>query len=102
MMITMSQRIFVEKTVVILKFGPATDMDGLRPAEFFQVTVDPAMASPSGEFIRFGSHPGDEIMGWQKASALTIVEELGPWNGEDKPAMKIGVANVTIRAVDNV
>ncbi len=99
-MITMFGKQFDKKTVVILKFGPATDLDGMRPAEFFQVTIDPDTVSPSGEYIRFGANPGDEIVGWQKASALTIVEELGEWTGGDRPEMKVGLSNVTIRTVE--
>lgn len=75
-----------QKSVVILRFGPSgLPTDGLRPAEYFQVTVDPKMFSPSGEFVRFGKSPGDEIMGWQRAEALTIVEVLAEWDDESTP-----------------
>jgi len=43
------------------------------------VTIDPKCTSPSGKFIRFGHNPGDEILGWQKADMLTVVEILGKW-----------------------
>jgi hypothetical protein len=69
---------FTKKTVVIVKFGPATSTDGMRPAEYYQVTIDPSMAS--GEFIRFGNNPGDEINGWQRCAALTIVATIGEWD----------------------
>lgn len=71
---------FKKKTVVILKFGPATSIDGLRPAEYYQVTIDPVMVSASGEFIRFGRNNGDEIQGWQRCAALTVVEIIGEWD----------------------
>lgn len=87
------------KTVAIVKFGPATPMDGMRPAEYYQVTIDPAMVSPSGEYIRFGKHPGDELIGWQKVYALTVVELLGEWDGDSSPLMKIGVESVAFRKV---
>lgn len=69
-----------EKIVAIVKFGPAGfPSDGTRPAEYYQVTIDPACISPSGEFIRFGQTQGDEILGWQRAAAITIVEVLGSY-----------------------
>lgn len=68
-----------EKVVAIVKFGPPTETDGMRPAEYFSVTLDPSFISPSGEYIRFGHNVGDEIHGWQKASSITIVEILGPY-----------------------
>lgn len=60
----------------IVKFGPATAIDGFRPAEYFQVTIDPNMVSPSGKFIRFGFYDGDEIVGWQRIAAMTVCEIL--------------------------
>lgn len=97
--ITMAEKEFSTKTVVVLKFGPATSTDGMRTAEYYQVTIDPDMASPSGEFIRFGKHPGDEILGWQRIAALTVVEILGEWKDEIPPTMKIGKESVTFRSV---
>lgn len=67
------------KTLAIVKFGYATESDGMRPAEYYQVTIDPANISPSGDFIRFGANGGDEIMGWQRCAAMTVVEVLGEW-----------------------
>lgn len=66
-----------EKVRAIVQFGPPTVTSGLRPAEYFQVTIDPNMKSPTGEFIRFGQYHGDEITGWQRISAMTVCEMLG-------------------------
>lgn len=79
-----------EACVAIVKFGPAgLATDGTRPAEYYQVTIDPSRVSPSGDFIRFGKEDGsergtgDEIIGWQRCAALTIVEILGKFEGKD-------------------
>ena len=79
-----------KKSVCIVKFGPVTPTDGLRPAEYYQVTVDPDKVSESGKFIRFGMNQGDEIQGWQRAEAITIVEVLAEWNGDEPPTMYFG------------
>ncbi len=78
------------RTRAIVCFGPATDMTGFRPGEYSQVVIDPDMASPSGEYIRFDlRRPTDdmaetcEIHGWQRINALTICEIL--WKDE-KPS----------------
>lgn len=68
------------KILAIVCFGPALPVTGLRPAEYYQVTIDPNMCSPSGMYIRFGFHYGDEITGWQRVQAMTIVEILGDSN----------------------
>lgn len=72
----------IKKCRAIVKFGPATPNDGLRPAEFFQVTLDPTMVSPGGAYIRFGGK-GDELVGWQKIGAMTVCEILGYYNDDD-------------------
>lgn len=59
-------------------FGPATPTSGTKAGTYFQVTIDPAMVSPSGEYIRFGGD-GDEIHGWQRVDAMTICEILGEY-----------------------
>ena len=84
-MITMTATEIQKKCVALVKFGPATETDGFRPAEYFQVTIDPKKVSKSGEFIRFGMNPGDEIMGWQRVAALTLVEILADWEDDDTP-----------------
>jgi len=63
--------------LAIVQFGPATPSSGFRAGEYYQVTIDPNMASPSGRHIRFGLYRGDEINGWQRCAAMTIVEDLG-------------------------
>lgn len=81
-----------EKLIVIVRFGPAgSPSDGMRAGEYYQVTISPEHISPSGDYIRFGSHPGDEIVGWQRAAALTIVEVLGVWPDDGKePLLQYG------------
>ena len=79
-----------EKIVAIVKFGPFTKADGMRPAEYYQVTIDPSKVSPSGKFIRFGTTQGDEIVGWQRTEAIAIVEVLGKWDDETPPLLKYG------------
>ncbi len=102
-MITLTPKTFTKKTLAIVKFGPATDMDGLRPAEYYQVTIDPEKVSPSGEFVRFGVNPGDEIQGWQRCAAMTIVEVLGEWDDSVAPERQTfnwGTDGVTMRIAE--
>lgn len=63
-------------------FGPPTAAMGTRPATFYQVTLDPAMVSPSVDFIRLGMTEGDEIHGWQAVAGLTVCEVLGEYNDD--------------------
>lgn len=98
--VAMSAKQINKKSVAIVKFGPATPTSGMRPAEYFQVTIDPAMVSPSGEYIRFGENQGDEIMGWQRVEALTVLEILGEWDGDKPPEMTIGHSGLTIMSVE--
>lgn len=82
------------KMVAIVHFGPAGfATDGMSPGKYFQVTIDPVCISPSGQFVRFGGNDGDEIQGWQRCEAMTIIEVLGYWgeNGE-KPVLTYGAA----------
>jgi hypothetical protein len=72
----------IKKCLAIVMFGPATPTSGTRPAEYYTVTIDPTKRSPSGEYIRFGLHKGDEINGWQRVAALTVVEILAEFDGE--------------------
>lgn len=65
-----------KKIVAIVQFGPATKTSGMRLAEYYQVTIDPEYVSPTGEYIRFGKNDGDELLGWQRVDALTVVEVL--------------------------
>lgn len=84
-----------KRIVAIISFSPLdknTDGTwpvgfGFKPGQFYQCTVDPARFSPCGEFYRFGSFDGDELIGWQLADALRIVSVLGEWNGDEKPVM---------------
>lgn len=65
-----------ERIVAIVQFGPPVETDGLKPGQFFQVTIDPYKFSPDQEYIRFGAYPGDEIIGWQHADSIYVVSEL--------------------------
>lgn len=84
-----------ERVVAIVKYGPPTDADGLRPGEFYQVTIDPERFSPCGAFIRFGTYRGDELIGWQNANMLYVVSYIAPWtdeDGENGPMLPWGVS----------
>ena len=72
-----------ERIVAIVRFGPSVDGDGNSGGQFYQVTVDPSRFSPDGLYIRFGSYPGDEIMGWQKADCIYVLSHLATWPQED-------------------
>lgn len=65
-----------ERTLAIVRFGPPCDSDGLRPAEYYQVMVDPERFSPCGSFIRFGTYTGDEITGWQRADSIYVLSAI--------------------------
>ena len=65
-----------EMTIAIVRFGPPSESDGFRAGEYYQVAINPYNFSPCGQFIRFGHHKGDEILGWQRADALYVVAEL--------------------------
>lgn len=85
-----------KKCVAIVRFGPSGfATDGFKAGEYFQVTIDPDKCSPSGEFIRLGSESGDELLGWQRCEAISVVEILGYWDGENSPVMKYGSIGVT-------
>lgn len=91
-----------EKIVAIVKFGPAgSATDGMRPGEYFQVTIDPQCISPSGKFIRFGGSQGDEIVGWQRSEAITIIEVLGSWgiDSDVPPVLKYGQSGSVLMPV---
>lgn len=76
-----------EKCVAIVRFGPGGfATDGFTAGQFYQVTIDPANKSPSGEMMRFGFE-GDEIVGWQRCAAIYVVEILS----DDTEKPKSGV-----------
>ncbi len=60
---------------------------GRVPEVHYQVTLDPELVSPSGQYIRCGSHPGDEVIGWQPIGELVIVEKLAEWVGDNLPEL---------------
>ena len=85
------------KCVAIVKFGPAGfDTDGMRPAEYYQVTIDPKWVSKSGDYIRFGMSTGDEIQGWQRIKALTVIEILAEYGSEVAPEITTGHDSITM------
>jgi len=99
---TSISKLIEKKSVCIVKLGPQSSTDGLRMAEFYQVTVDPSKVSPSGEYIRFGLNQGDEIQGWQKTEAITILEILAEWDGEEPPKeIVIGHDGITMMVAQN-
>lgn len=100
MMVRMDEIDISKKCVCIVKFGPATPVDGFKVAEYYQVTIDPAKASKGGEFIRFGDYPGDEILGWQRIKAMTILEVIGEYKADGSfPPVTIGHDEVSFMAV---
>ena len=72
----------IKKCRAIVMFGPATPNSGMRAGTYYQVTIDPEMVSPTGEFIRFGASDGDEINGWQRVDAMTVCEILGEFRAD--------------------
>lgn len=97
--IEMAVKSIDKKCVAIVQFGPATTTSGMRPAEYYQVTIDPKYVSPSGEYIRFGQHPGDEIQGWQRIEAITICEILA-WYDGDKVEIPMTDGEVQFKVID--
>ncbi len=91
---TMEDIVIQGRTRAIVCFGPMTDTTGVKPGTFFQVTIDPNMASPGGDYIRFDQRSGyDEIHGWQRIAGLTICEILN-----EEEALP-DVPPITMRAV---
>lgn len=89
-------------TRVILQFGPPAANSGMRAGEYFQVTIDPNMASPEGDYIRFGMREGDEIQGWQRIASMTICEVLGESGAKlitDVGYTERSDASVTMKAI---
>lgn len=96
-MAEMVPTVITRKSVAIVKFGPAGfPTDGFKPAEYFQVTINPQYVSKSGDFIRFGQHKGDEIVGWQRVGALTVVEVLAEFDEDEPPSIVTGHDEVTM------
>lgn len=90
-----------KKSVVIVRFGPGGfPTDGFKPAEYFQVTIDPSAVSKSGQFIRLGQNQGDEIVGWQRVAALTVVEVLGEFEGDKSPEILTGHDKLTMNFLE--
>ncbi len=90
-----------KKSVVIVRFGPGGfETDGFRPAEYYQVTIDPKYVSKSGDFIYLGNTTGDQIAGWQRVKALTIVEILCEFEAKDPPPVITGHDSVTMNVLE--
>lgn len=101
--IQMSEVELRKKCIAIVMFGPATPTSGMRAAEYYQVTIDPALRSPSGKYIRFGLNTGDHLHGWQRVESLTICEILAEWE-DDRPPPEVIEAltkgGVTMRIIE--
>ena len=74
-----TQIVEMKRCKAIVMFGPPTAASGTRAGVYYQVTIDPTMVSPSGDYIRFGTTEGDEIQGWQRIAAITVCEVLGEY-----------------------
>jgi hypothetical protein len=98
--VTLSDRVFTKKTVVIMQFGPATATSGFRPGEYFQVTIDPSLVSPDGKFLRFGKNTGDEVVGWQRIDAITLSSVLTEWPHDGEPEIVYSSGGVTMRVIE--
>ena len=79
--VTIDKRVYA-----IVRFGPASPVDGYDGRMFLQALIDPNMVSPQGDFIRFDQRfqPNTEIHGWQRVDAITVCEILGDMEGEYK------------------
>jgi hypothetical protein len=58
----------------IVAFTPELDRP-MSHTVLYQVRIDPAKVSPSGEYIRF-DHGTSEIHGWKRIDQITIFEIL--------------------------
>jgi len=74
-----------KKTVCIVSFNRPRTVNDVGPGRFFQVTVDPVSFSPDGKFVRFGHHPGDEILGWQMVDWVQIESIIAEWPDDGTP-----------------
>jgi len=102
--VSMVEKAITEKRRCIVCFGPATPTTGSKAGDYYQVTIDPNACSPGGAYIRFGLYQGDEIQGWQRVAAMTVVEDLGT---ADAPLQAAGAeftvapdASVTMRHLE--
>lgn len=96
--VCMSDVSIEKKCIAIVMFGPATTTSGFRPAEYYQVTLDPRFVSPSGEYIRFGQTKGDELVGWQRVDAITICEVLAQYPEEVEGAPTVTEVQIPMTA----
>ena len=78
--VSIDDLIILGPTRAIVCFGPATALSGMKSGDYYQVVIDPKMASPDGEYIRFDQRNGNpndnEIHGWQRCAALTVCSVL--------------------------
>lgn len=84
------------KTVCIVSIGERMGEFIVPGKVLYQVTVDPALVSPSGGYIRFGHHPGDEIHGWQAVEKIVFVESLAEWQDDQPPEIHTGSDGVDL------
>ena len=58
-------------------------MNGMQhPAVRFQVALIGDNRSPSGEMLRLGQTPGDELQGWFSIEDIMLIEVLGEISGK--------------------
>lgn len=84
-----------QRCVAIVSVGPLDKNEdgtwpvgfGFQVGQFYQCTIDPARFSPCGEFYRFGTFQGDELVGWQLVDAMRVVSVLADWDGDEPPTM---------------
>jgi len=60
-----------QKTLAIVRFT-----ENAGRIIHYQVTIDPDKMSPTGQFMRFGTHAADELTGWMPVAGLVLVEVL--------------------------
>lgn len=78
-----------KKTVAIVCFLDQIQHVGKGSTVYYQVTLDPGMVSPSGDMMRFGHNPGDEIMGWKRIDSIALAEVLAEWTEDTPPEINL-------------
>lgn len=72
-----------QKTLAIVRFT-----ENAGRIVHYQVTIDPSKKSPSGQFMRFGTHAMDEVTGWQPLAGMVLVEILSQDWQDDLPEIQ--------------
>jgi hypothetical protein len=82
------------RLVGIVRFARPLLLREINAGLFYQVTVDPEMIS--GEFIRFGQHSGDELVGWQRADFIRLCHVIAVAGDDGK---LVNVSDTESRAI---